>query len=259
MSDVLQPKQIEPGWETRWWQQGAALISRRPMSFGLFALASVTIAALPMQWRVPMSFVMIVGGLLLAMSADLQYGFVETFTRIKGNLPGAAAALLLWSGLCVLVVMATSAFFPSLANSELAVGGQAFLTRYISNGVFAFLMVVLTSYVSIQIGLLALGLLSDFGRSYVTALNATMKNEDMFSGCLILGVVVGGVWCLLGHYAGSEVVLFFMTGPDAVLNLLAMIGLYLFIRESLGGVMENKPLPEELVNVPESFTSNSYH
>jgi hypothetical protein len=90
-------------------------------------------------------------------------------------------------------------------------------------------------------------------------LNATAKNEEMFIGCLLLSFVVTGVWYLLGHYAGNDVVLFAMVGPDAVLNLLAMIGLYLFIRESIGGVMENKPLPEELVNVPESLMSNNYH
>ena len=259
MSDVLQPSRIEPGWESRWWQQGTALVNRRPMLFGFFALATVTIAALPMQWRIPMSFVMTVGGLMLAMSADLQYGWAETFSHVKGNLLGALAALLLWSGLGVLAVMASSALFPSMANSELAVGGQAFLTRYISNGPFVFVMTVVGSYISIQIGMLAMGMLTDFGRSYVLALNATAKNEEMFFGCLLISVVVAGIWYLLGHYAGNALVLFFMTGPDAVLNLLAIIGLYLFIRESVGGVMENKPLPEELVNVPESLMSNNYH
>jgi hypothetical protein len=259
MSDVLEPKRIEPGWEARWWQQGTALVNRRPMLFGLFALASVTIAALPMQWRIPMSFVMMVGGLLLALSADLQYGLAETFSQVKGNLLGAVTALLLWSGLGVLAVMASSVLFPSLIHSEMVVGGQSFLTRYISNGIFVFVMTVLGSYISIQIGMLVLGLLSDFGQSYVVALNATVKNEEMFFGCLLVSIIVDGVWYLLGHYAGGEVVLFVMTGPDAAVNLLAMIGLYLFIRESIGGVMENKALPEELVNVPESLISNSYH
>lgn len=259
MSNVLEPKRIEPGWETRWWQQGTALANRRPLLFGLFALSSVTIAALPMQWRVPMSFVMMLTGLLFALSADLQYGFVETFSHVKGYLLGAVAALLLWSGLGVLVIMASSAVFSSLGNSERVVSGSLFVTRYISNGVFVFIMTVLGSYISIQIGLLALGLITDFGRSYVVALNATAKNEEMFFGCLLISAVVAGVWYLLGQYAGNDVVLFAMVGPDAVLNLLAMIGLYLFIRESIGGVMENKPLPEELVNVPESLMSNNYH
>lgn len=259
MSNALEPKRIEPGWETRWWQQGTALVNRRPMLFGLFALASVTIAALPMQWRNPMSLVMMLGGLLFALSADLQYGFVGTFSHVKGNLFGAVTALLLWSGLGVLVVMASGALFPSLAASELSVSGQLFLTRYISNGIFVFVMTVVGSYISIQIGMLALGLCSDFGQSYVVALNATAKNEEMFFGCLLISAVVAGVWYLLGHYAGNEVVFFAMVGPDAVLNLLAMIGLYLFIRESIGGVLENKPLPEELVNVPESLISSNYH
>ena len=259
MSDVLQAKRIEPGWESRWWRQGTDLVKRRPMSFGLFALASVTIAGWPMQWRFPLTFVMMIGGLLLAMSADLQYGWAETFSHMKGNLLGTLAALLLWSGFGVLAVLVTSAMMPSLTTSELMVDGQAFVTRYISNGIFLFVITVLGTYVSIQIGLLAMGVLSEFGRSYVLALDATVVNEEMFFGCLFAGVAVDGIWYLLGHYVGNGIVLFFMTGPDAAINLFAMIGLYLFIRESLGGVMENKPLPEEMVNVPESLMSNNYH